>query len=436
MVPLLVPLFAPLLSRRQSIVSLVTGALTIAGCGGGGVGGSSLGAGGTASEGGPGAVGVGGPGDVSVAGVSSGGTGSLSVGSVTGFGSIIVNGNGVRIDDSAATVTDEDGVNMRGNLKLGMQVIVTSSTAVSGAVTAQSVVVGGELQGRVEQIDLGGKSFTVLGQKVLVLGSTVFDAASSPALSGLAGLALNDIVEVHGFLDAKKNELTTTFVQRKASVSHFKIQGEIRLKGATKLEIGGLKVDFATATGTPADRAVMRIRLAPAVPPLPTEWTATLIRGVENLGQNRDLYEIEARISDFTSATSFKVNGLPVNASNAAVVFIPNAAALLVGVRVEVKGTLTGGTLFATQIKVESDNELETLEYELHGAISGLSGMAVPGSFELLGSTIQTILFDNNTVFVNGTATNLANGRPVEVKGTATSGVAGTVIAAKSIKFE
>ena len=45
------------------------------------------------------------------AAVGSGGTGSFSVGTITGFGSVFVNGQ--RYDDSSASVSDEDGPRSR-----------------------------------------------------------------------------------------------------------------------------------------------------------------------------------------------------------------------------------------------------------------------------------------------------------------------------------
>ena len=59
------------------------------------------------------------------AGVGTGGTGTYASGPITGFGSIIV--NGVRFDDSAAAVSDDDGAAIgRDRLKLGMQVEIES----------------------------------------------------------------------------------------------------------------------------------------------------------------------------------------------------------------------------------------------------------------------------------------------------------------------
>src|SRR5262252_4756184 len=62
---------------------------------------------------------------------------AFTQGTIMGFGSIIV--NGVRFDDSAAQVTDDDGqVHDRSELKLGMNVDVDSSDIDRGSNTARA----------------------------------------------------------------------------------------------------------------------------------------------------------------------------------------------------------------------------------------------------------------------------------------------------------
>ena len=219
---LLTPSAADGITRREGLLTLLGSALALAGCGGGGGSG--------------------------VAGVSSGGTGSFSVGPITGFGSIILNNNGVRIDDSSASVTDDDGNDMRGKLKLGMLCTVNASVVVAARATAQSIVASGELQGRIVGIpDASQKTFVVLGQTVRVTGSTVFDV-SLP--TGFSGLANDTIVEVHGVLDPAANTMTATFIEKKNSPALFKIQGLASNHDgiAKKFNIGSIRVNYSTTT--------------------------------------------------------------------------------------------------------------------------------------------------------------------------------------------
>lgn len=428
-------------SRRAGILTVIGGVLSLAGCGGGGVGGSGTaadaGAAGIApGDSGAGAVG----GDTSVAGVSSGGTGSTSVGSVTGFGSIYLNGGDVRIDDASATVSDEDGANKKGSLKLGMRVTVVSTVSVAGDVTAQSIVVGGELQGPVDRLSAGNGRFEVLGQTVVVVGGTVFDA-SLP--NGLLSLGNGNLVEVHGLLNADRNEITATFIDKKdnASVAYFKIQGLVKnlLPGPKEFRIDNLDIGYATtpAAGlltTPVEGAYVRLRLN--LVPVSNVWQATRISGPATTGQNGSQSEIEGRVTAFNSATTFAVDGVSVQTNGATGFDNGQITLASMGSWVEVKGVMTAGVLVATRVKLENDSGLATLEYRLTGNLSGLIPItATTGTFSLRGYTVQ--FADAGTPqnpFDHGTLVNLVNGTPVEVRGTAVAGVANTLLATR-IKF-
>lgn len=404
---LLTPSAADGITRREGLLTLLGSALALAGCGGGGGSG--------------------------VAGVSSGGTGSFSVGPITGFGSIILNSNGVRIDDSSASVTDDDGNDMRGKLKLGMLCTVNASVVVAARATAQSIVASGELQGRIVGIpDASQKTFVVLGQTVRVTGSTVFDV-SLP--TGFSGLANDTIVEVHGVLDPAANTMTATFIEKKNSPALFKIQGLASNHDgiAKKFNIGSIRINYSTTTDVrtpPANGTLVRVRLTAVLPPAaaPAEWTATRIRAPENASEDRDEAEIEGSITAFTSPTQFSVSGIVVNASSAR--FDDGTAGLAVGVRVEVKGRVSGGVLIAERVKIKDRNKVNNLEFELHGTASNVTAT----TFEVRGVKVN---FTGTTLFRNGSAANLVNGAQIEVKGVASNSTASsTSINATRISFE
>lgn len=64
--------------------------------------------------------------------------------------------------------------------------------------------------------------------------------------------------------------------------------------------------------------------------------------------------ELEGRVTAYSSPSSFSVDGIPVDASAA-------PRTLSVGMRVEVYGTMSNGTLVATRVKIEdSDDEDES----------------------------------------------------------------------------
>ena len=434
------------ISRRVGLLSILSGAMALAnGCGGGGGGTGTVAVADAASVGGAGAGTAPAAGDIGqVAGVSSGGTGAAAVaeGSITGFGSIILNSNGIRIDDSKATVRDEEGNDLRGKLKLGMAVTVTGATLFSAGASASSILVGGELVGRVAGApNATAKTFVVLGQTVKVTGSTVFDF-SLP--NGFASLANGTVVEVHGAYDPATNSVTASYVERKTSPALFRIAGLVSNVDlvARKFSIGSTLINYSGASDvrvTPVNGALIRVRLNAVLPPaaVPLEWTATRVRAPESLSdsvsnsnsQSQSVEaEIEGSISAFTSATRFTVNGTVVDATTAA--FPKGRAGLAVGTRVEVRGRLSAGVLVAQQVKIESDSEIEGREIELNGTISNVTA----STFDVRGVKVN---YSASTEFRKGTAANLVNGAKVEVKGVATSSAtSSTGVNATRISFE
>ncbi len=445
----------PGVNRRVGLLSILSGAMALAGCGGGGSGAGAAATLGTANAdaGGagatPGTADAGSASPGQVAGVSSGGTGAAAVaqGSITGFGSIILNNNGIRIDDSSATVRDDDGNDLRGKLKLGMVVTVTGAALFGAGASASSILVGGELVGRVAGApDASAKTFVVLGQTVKVTGSTVFDL-SLP--NGFTSLANDTVVEVHGAYDPATNSITASYIERESSPSLFRIEGLVSNVdlGAKKFSIGSTRINYSSASDvrvTPVNGALIRVRLNAVLPPaaLPVEWTATRVRAPESLSdsiggnssssQNIEA-EIEGAISAFTSATRFTVNGTVVDATAAS--FVNGTAGLALGVRVEVKGRLTvnpqgAGVLVAERVKIEDASKLDELEVELNGIVSNVTA----STFVLRGVTVN---YNASTEFRKGTAANLVNGATVEVKGVAAgSSSSSTVVNATRISFE
>ena len=384
------------IDRRDALLfTALASALALAGCGGGSDGGSN------------------------VAGVTSGGTGSFSTGSITGFGSIIV--GAIRFDDLKACSildVDDDSTDLRGQLKLGMVVRVKGKPKIGSSADAESVEVRSELLGPVSRID--ATTLTVLGQTVNVTATTFF----GDGLAGLASLAPNDLVEVHGFVDAVNNAITATRIERKtpASVKAFKLQGHVRALTSTTFQIGDLVISFAAPIDLPgslvlSNGLLVRVRLE-TTPGVGTR-KARKIRAVELEVQNRDEAEVEGTITAFTSSSQFSVNGLAVDATGATV-----PPGLKPGDRVEVEGTLVKGVLVAKKVELEDQND--PLKFELNGTVSSLTAT----TFVVRGVTVD---YSTTKEFSNGTATNLGDAVRVEVKGVVSAG--GTRLKATRISF-
>lgn len=393
-------------TRRAGLIALAGGVAALAGCGGGG----------------------------GFAAVDSGGTGSFSSGVITGFGSIVV--NGVRFDDSKARITDDEG-NARSpaDLKLGMVVAITASNVAAGATgstaTATTITYGSELRGAIERI--GTASVVVLGQTVQVTATTVFDGGITGAL---AGLAVGQIIEVHGFVDPGTNQLIATRIEREASVASLKLQGVVAAMDTTArtFMIGSVSISYAgiPLPALPANLGngmLVQVLLAPS--PATGARHANAVHAVAARVEDHDQAEVEGTVTAFTSVASFSVDGVAVDASRAA--FPDGSTALKLGARVEVSGSTANGVLVATVVRVETDSELDQQEFELHGAVTNVNTMAK--TFMVRGVTVS---YAGTVQYEGGDAGRLAAGpgQPpvVEVKGSYDA--ATNSVTARSISFE
>ena len=352
-----------------------------------------------------------GGGGIDSAAVGSGGTGAFSVGIITGFGSVIVNGQ--RFDDSSASVNDEDGPRSRADLRLGMVVTVQGSINPTGTATANSIVFDSELLGPVDMgsVNAGGKSFTILGQKVAVAAGTVFDAALP---LGLSSVRAGQTLEVHGFLNPVANEVQASLIQPHSGTGKYKISGNVSSlqSGAQTFRIGAATVSYAGLGGADlqglSNGVFVKVRLAPVPPGATAVGQATRLRKHDPDVADRKNAEVEGVITAFASPAQFSVGGVRVDASNAN--FPGGSAALGLGARVEVKGALSAGTLVASQVKLESP-DAET-QIELEGPVSGLDATAK--TFLVRGVTVS---YAGTVKYEKGSPADLRNGKKVEVKG-------------------
>lgn len=363
-------------------------------------------------------------------GVDSGGTGTgsestLAVGPITGFGSIIV--NGVRYDDALAAISDDDGVvRATTELRLGMhaEVIASAVSVVDGVATASasSIRVRSMIEGPVESIDLATGQLVAMGQNVLVVASTVFE------LGGSVPLAVGDLIEVHATLDVARWRYVATRIERRAALARFKLRGavdELDLVGRT-LRMGALRIDWSgVAPADPASTLAPGRLLQITLAPMPATGTRTALSMQADLLPlaDRERVELEGRVTAFTSITDFAVGGVPVDARGAR--FEGGAAGLVQGAKVEVKGSLRGGVLLASEVEVKGDTGGDQ-SFELHGSIESVDVPAM--QFVVRGVTVA---WNANTRFDSSSAADLVVGRLVEVRGRLTpdgQGVDATLI--------
>lgn len=367
--------------RRRSLLALTVGGL--AGCGGGEIG--------TLFAGPPG----------------TGGTGLFAQGTISGFGSVIV--NGIRFDDTAATV-QLDGVTATSQaLRLGMVADVQGlrgadlTLGVANAITVWSIA-----QGVVSQIQ--GGQFMVAGMLVQTDAATVFDGIGSVAalanglrvavwglqsgidgsrwtatrvavvastvlvgtgvisaagtLNGLAlsgaavaSLGIGQLVRVQGQLTLSGTGVNVESVKRLGLQSDSMPQGEVEMEGlvtallsGSRFMLGYVEVDASSATLAALYKALavgQRIEVEGT-------WVGRVLKAGKlemESEQQLEEVEIEARIEQFTSLADFVVRGQRCNAS-AARITEGKVSDMRVGVKVKLYGTKAGDVLMVTRLKI------------------------------------------------------------------------------------
>lgn len=337
---------------------------------------------------------------------------SYTLGTISGFGSVIV--GGVRFDDSNATIEDEDGNSFRSSdLKLGMRVQLDARSVDHATATgvAQRIRFGSEIVGPVGTIDTTASTVVVLGQTVVVTTATIFDSSLS---GGLAALTAGAVIEVHGILDETTGKVTATRIEPKPAATFYRLRGKVSEYNATAktFKIGSELISFASTINVPptlANGRIVRVQLLTV--PVAGAWVANRIGlGVRGPAEGISDAHVEGAITAFTSTSAFEVNGLKVDATSAA--FPDGTTGLALGARVEVTGTVNNGVLVATKVELDDHGGHGPRLLELHGPIASIDTTAK--TFALRGVTVW---YGGTVTYKDGTEADLAVNRRVEVYG-------------------
>ena len=309
----------------------------------------------------------------------------VTVGTITGFGSVHV--NGVRFDTSGTTVTLDGERGTEAQLRVGQVVRIDGTRSRDGREGhASSIDFDDAVQGPVQSVDAAAGRLVVLGQGVQVDALTSFDDGFSPA--SLAGVALGAIVEVSGFRGSD-GVIRATRIEPKEASESFEVTGAITNHDAAarRFNIGGLSVDYSAAQlddlpgGAPENGLIVEVKgrsLDNGV------LLATRVEGKrDDMGEDDMEAEIEGVITRFASATDFDVNGHAVTTTSATRFEGGTSADLALDVRVEVEGELRDGVLHADEVKFEREANLR-----VSASIGSIDAAA--GTFTVLGITIQT----------------------------------------------
>lgn len=304
-------------------------------------------------------------------GVSTGGTGriqSFISAAISATAPLTV--GGVSLATGGATLTDGDGAPLHGkDLADGMTARVLAGAIVGASAQAYSVIVDTQVVGSADWLD--SRSLLVLGQHVSVPTS---------ALRGPGAAGTPAEVQVWGQLDLSAGRIVATRLERAQPKDARMLRGLLSARGIDWLQVGTLRARAAKADLIPANLAPGAVvRLVLGSPLADGSWE--LLRARDDALRPPDglSVELQGRITQFTSASQFAVDGVPVDASHAQ---IEGLAQLQAGAAAEVQGRMRNGVLVATEVAAEAPEPLE-----ISGRLSALD--TTQQSFMLKGWQVR-----------------------------------------------
>jgi hypothetical protein len=345
-------------------------------------------------------------------------TTSVFQGPVAGLGSVIV--NGVRFSVVGANLSDDDSKSLTSaDLQIGMQVKVSGSSdqqLLTGS--ANSVELAHGTRGPITTLNTVLNELTLMGQRVVFNANTAYRG-----VTGLAGLVIGDLVEVHGIAQAD-GSVVATLIEKK-TVSVFSVRGAVSAlnTSAKTFSVGSLLVDYSSTVvqGTLVNGALVKIRSAtPPVSARLTPTTVDVINATQAYTTNNTL-KLKGAVSALPAAGRLTLEGTTVDTSAVALL---GGTAVKVGDVIEVRGVWDGSTLKATQIEFNGYREAQAgYSNELYGNISTYTSLA---NFVVNGVTVDA------SALTGLTAALLPAGTYVEIKGA----MQGAVLKASKVEIK
>ena len=341
-------------------------------------------------------------------------TTTLKSGTISGLGSIIV--NGVRYETVGSQVLDADdgSTAITTPLRMGMTVSVEQSSTdlvtqrpIAGKILVQSGIIG--------VASSTSSTLTVAGMPITTNASTILLDTTGAVITNLATLN-NQNVEVYGLPQADGSFLAT-LVEAKTSALNVQVVGTVQSIDATAktLVLGTtaapITVSYASIT-PPSGLAIGTVIVAKtAVTATASTYTASSLQirsatvstyvsyasdysGTTGVSTERN--ELYGAVSGKAAAgnnCTFHIQGIQVQVSNA----LSLCTSITDGTYVEAKGTLSNGVLNATNIQFEgsqsngysddlNDANGDGLRYRNLSTLGTSTELQASRSFEMYGS--------------------------------------------------
>lgn len=297
-----------------------------------------------------------GGGDTSTAGVpGTGGTGMYAVGTIQGFGSVIV--NGIKFDDTQASVY-VNGLPLDSSaLRLGMVAQIhgeRSSTATLG--TASQISVWWIAQGTVDSVS--SSTCTVSGMTLNLHSSTVYDGLSATTL------AVGQQVTVWG-LQADQSASRWTASRIALTNDSTVVSTGLLQRSGGQVSLNGLTLSGSDLDSLSTGSLVCVEGQRGSGAQLQVSRSVLLDTGLPRSGEA----EVEGVVTAISSGQRFTLGTVPIDASA-----LTLSSPVAVGQRIEASGRWQEGVLIATEL--EQEDEDQPHEVEIEAAIQSYTSLS------------------------------------------------------------
>ncbi len=350
---------------------------------------------------------------LSACGGGSGGTstsaGTASVGTITGFGSIFV--NGVEYETRGASIIIDGNPGTESDLAVGMVVELTGSANGSTG-QALSIDASDELEGIVQSnsVVAGTGTMVIMGQTVTVDLNTLFESKVA-GVTTIDLISAGHIVEVSGYSDGSGSVFATRIEVKAPDLATYLIDhpNGVEVKGVVSnldpamqtFDIGTMTVSYAGAiidndVTLAADlfvevKSVAGIDGSGILVASKVELEDDGVKGHQ--GDDGDEFEIKAVISRDFDGTTFSMDGTTVIVTGSTMFRSGDSSGLLAGALVEAEGNFNAaGELVAEKISFEDEGDTE-----IAGIVADINATGVnSGTVTLQDGSVITVT--NSTI--------------------------------------
>ncbi|MGE0469192.1 MAG: DUF5666 domain-containing protein [Nitrospira sp.] len=343
---------------------------------------------------------------------SGNGSGSASAsGTITGFGSVFVNGKQFETSGSSFIVDGQSG--SQSDLKVGMTVTVNGSFNGTQR-SANAVFQKDAVEGLVQSAATDGLSVIVMGQTVLVDNDTLIDN-NIPGRNVLNLVTGTDHVEVSGHI-RPNGVIQATYIEKKLINVTPEARGFVKNHndGAKTFQVGDLTVIYTTAlindmpnpSGNSWNGLLVEAK-GTVFNAATTTLTATKVEPEHRgIGNQVDEFEVEGYVTQVLGTGNFIIGNTQVQTTGNTEFRGGTIDEIVVGAKLSAEGRWENGLLIAKHVKFHESVRLE-------GDIETIGTNA----FTLTQLPSVTVTVNSQTEFKDTSLNGMSSGDHVRVRG-------------------